>query len=374
MRSFPEANTAPSPSVDSVSFDTASSSRVSRIPALDGLRAVSVLLVFIGHMAGTRGAFALTGTLGRIAGFGVDIFFVISGFLITSLLCGELDRYRSISLKAFYIRRILRIFPAFYTYLAVLTLLTLAGIVRVTHLQFLAAVTYTVNLWPRGMGWLIAHLWSLSVEEQFYLLWPSVMAYGMLRGAKTIALATVILCPVLRAVAYSLGVRFTGQFPLVADTLAIGCLLALYRATLHRKQWYLAILQSRLCFLFPVAALLMNSYPAGRVGAPLQSAVNFCIAITIDYLITNSGSRVTVFLNRPSLIYTGMLSYSLYIWQQLFLNRASSCSLNSFPLNVVCAIACALLSYHVIEKPFLRLKTYFARDRRLQQTVEVSAL
>ena len=139
-----------------------------RIPSLDGLRAISITLVLVAHLAGTRN-FPLSEATGNFWGlgeFGVRVFFVISGFLITGLLMQELAQEGRIRLGRFYLRRTLRIFPPYYTLLAALGLASVFGAVTLAPHDLLHGATYTSNYYL-GRSWFLGHSWSLSVEEQF---------------------------------------------------------------------------------------------------------------------------------------------------------------------------------------------------------------
>jgi len=127
-------------------------------------------MVLYGHAVGTRGFPIHHRSLG-LAESGVRIFFIISGFLITKLLLYELESTGRISLKAFYRRRILRIFPAFYSYWLVMLLLNVSGLLVIPGKDLAYAATYTIN-YVLHRPWHLGHLWSLAVEEQFYALWP----------------------------------------------------------------------------------------------------------------------------------------------------------------------------------------------------------
>jgi peptidoglycan/LPS O-acetylase OafA/YrhL len=148
------------------------------IPSLDGLRALSIFVVIIAHCnwylpAAIQDSLAFRVVIGN-GSLGVAIFFVISGYLITGLLLREFDKTGTVSLKRFYFRRTLRIFPPFYAFLAVVGLLWAMGVamVGVDLRSFLAAATYTVAYYPGMKMGMIFHSWSLSIEAQFYLLWP----------------------------------------------------------------------------------------------------------------------------------------------------------------------------------------------------------
>src|SRR6185503_16392845 len=155
---------------------TTSSSVDRRVPSLDGLRAISIALVVFCHMAGTRG-FPISEAAGNIlpfAALGVRVFFVISGFLITKLLLAEWSRTGGIDLSRFYLRRTLRIMPPYYVLLVAVAMAASVDLIRLAPGDLAHAATYTSNYAP-DRSWWIGHTWSLSVEEQFYLLWPAVL-------------------------------------------------------------------------------------------------------------------------------------------------------------------------------------------------------
>ena len=138
------------------------------IPILDGLRAVSIAFVLFGHLAQTRNFLQINPNL-TLAEFGVRVFFVISGYLITSILLAELSRKGSISLSRFYFRRTMRLFPAAYVFVGVMAILATYGIVHLERWDVAFALTYTTDF-NNSRAWSVGHLWSLAVEEQFYLV------------------------------------------------------------------------------------------------------------------------------------------------------------------------------------------------------------
>jgi len=202
-----------------------------KIPSLDGLRGVSIILVLIGHAvpAGTwftgPHAFALRAIFLH-SDLGVRAFFVISGYLITDLLLNERSRSGTISLRLFYARRALRILPAFFLYVGAIALLDILGVVPVPNRSWLYALTYTVDFVP--VTWVLGHLWTLSVEEQFYLLWPVVMKLAKLRTCGVAAVIAIFAAPVTHVVLRHHGVHvMPTAFPLQCGPIAMGCLVAI---------------------------------------------------------------------------------------------------------------------------------------------------
>ena len=334
-----------------------------RIPSLDGLRAVSIALVLISHLIGTRGVphfFDVPEDLGNL---GVRTFFVISGFLITGLLLDEKAATGTISLKKFYLRRVFRIFPASYAYVAVMALLGAFGIITLKHNDLFRAVTYAVNN-HYVHSWWIGHLWSLSVEEQFYLLWPATMVFLGIKRAYWAACGAFLLAPLFRILvliflpAHRAGVG--AVFPTVADAMAIGCILACVRDRLTEDPRYMGFMKSRWFVLAPITVFVLN-YPLSTKLSALVgvSLLNIAIALCIDWCVRTPESTVGRILNTRAFVWIGALSYSLYLWQQPFINRNSDHWVNSAPINLIFAFCAAVVSYYLIEKPFLRLKTRF---------------
>ena len=240
-----------------------------RIPSLDGFRAISILMVCYGHLSGTRNFPVSIVEYGRwcgdVAHLGVLVFFVISGFLITSLLMSEHEMTDAVSLKRFYLRRIVRIFPAFYAFILVMAVATLLGAAQLTGRDFAYALTYTVNFEP-NRALQIGHLWSLSVEEQFYLLWPLTLLLLRERRALFVAVAAIFIGPLVRVAIlewifrvdpHSLNGMMT-SFPAMFDYLAAGPALALLRPWLLTRMWYLRLTASPWLALAIPLVLLIN--------------------------------------------------------------------------------------------------------------------
>jgi peptidoglycan/LPS O-acetylase OafA/YrhL len=314
-------------------------------------------LVLLGHVSGTQGFLDLRlgRFLGDYANLGVIVFFAISGYLITTLLLDEHVRFGRVSLRLFYARRFLRLMPALLLFIGCVVGLEMAGVVRLNPGDLLAALTYTVNF-RSSTGHDFGHLWSLSVEEQFYFLWPALLVLVGSRKASYAAAGMLVLSPVSRLLAMQHNVP-SSIFPAVADSLACGCLLAIWGDALRRRDWYRMLLASR--WFVPVAVILMffcNGIRVYAVGGTLGvSAINVLCALLIHRCILVE-SPVTVFLSLRPLVLVGELSYSLYLWQQLFLNRHSSWAVCRFPVNLVLALLAAFASYYIVERPLNKLR------------------
>ncbi|NUO53403.1 MAG: acyltransferase [Polyangiaceae bacterium] len=369
-----------------------------RIAGLDGLRAVSIVLVMASHAAGTAlvgGGSIPLGEAHRWGKVGVRVFFVISGFLITKLLLDEETKFGDVSVKAFYVRRAFRILPAFLVYLAFVGALTIAGREAVPANDFIHALTYTVNF-DVSRHWLVSHMWSLSVEEQFYLLWP--LAFGLLgaRRAFWVAVLTCVIGPIARWVILMrlpehLDALVWQAFPAVGDSIATGCILAFVwmgRAPasvqpLLQRIVALAEATPATYLLFPAAffTYLLEYRPTvwTLVGVTFS---NVAFALVVARVVKTRADGIGRVLVHKWIERVGVLSYSLYLWQQVFLRQSvvegsslwkTACS---FPLSFVLAYVLAHVSYELVERRALRAKPRWA-DRTLTianaPTVDVSA-
>jgi peptidoglycan/LPS O-acetylase OafA/YrhL len=345
-----------------------------RLPSLDGLRAVSICMVVIGHCSKTitglsDGAYMFLGFVGA-GRLGVSIFFVISGFLITTLLVREQLSTHTIRLKDFYIRRAFRIFPGFYAYWLVAFVLALLGYIHLSRSDLISAAIYIWNYVPRNVDtWFLGHTWSLSVEEQFYLLWPLILNfYGPKRG-KWAALAVVVTAPFIRLGSYFLlpptRPRIGMMLHTRADSLMIGALLALmcfnedHLRILKRlaRSWLIPVIS--LCFLV-TDTLLTIHFKGGYLLFIGYSLQNLMIVLLVAHVVFYDKTILGRMLNHPVLVHVGLISYSLYIWQQLFLTTNNTSFSGLFPWNIVCAFGAAELSYYLLEKPFLRWRKHFS--------------
>jgi peptidoglycan/LPS O-acetylase OafA/YrhL len=348
-----------------------------KYPSLNGLRAISIFLVLNLHLGLKNNIFQSFYGIKWAEPFvffiqdgalGVNIFFVISGFLITSLLLKEESNSGTISLSKFYIRRVLRIFPAYYFLLLVYFILQLFNIIYISNSSWLTSLTYTKYLNGR-LDWYTAHFWSLSLEELFYFFWPFIFLSGI-KTRKTVAFAVVLLIPFLRIFIHKYTVAIEDQLNIFTkiDSIALGCLFALYKDTIINrlsKYWSLAFYSSALVLLFlrylPDSADKIN---LGFIFVPLGlsdgSLANLAVAIIMMYSVFGPRGIWFKFLNLKFINYIGILSYSIYLWQQLFISSLGYW-VNNFPQNILCILAMSIFSYNVIEKPFLRLKTKFSK-------------
>jgi peptidoglycan/LPS O-acetylase OafA/YrhL len=293
-------------------------------------------------------------TLGDSA---VIIFFVLSGFLITSQLESELTRLGGIRLVRFYLRRIFRLVPALFLMTAVAALLAYYGLVPLSKTDVFRALTYTADYY-HPKYWTVAHLWSLSVEEQFYLIWPIILLLAGLRRSKTFAIAAILLCPLLRTAAWYSGMDEAlvfRRFELVADSLAVGCLLALQRDAFKNsaiwKKWKPTLVMTASAAVIILWSMAHRFWPASEiVGRSFISVAAALAVAAVAFFPQTPGTRA---LSWGPLVWLGQISYSVYLWQQMFLVSTPGISEPPlpFPLDLFCAFALAVLSYYFVESP-----------------------
>lgn len=326
----------------------------SRIPSLDGIRAVAVLLVLVSHFGQSLHypdyLWAIANCYGKI---GLRIFYVLSGFLITNLLLRERERTSAISLSNFYQRRAYRILPAAYLYMLVVTVLFHADF-RIKDIVF--AFTY-LSAYSTYIPHKLSHLWSLSVEEQFYLLWPAVMALAMLRERR-VARGVVLLAPVARLILITAGWGNGPLFPMAtsADALATGCLLAFSQETLAKWRGFLTHRHFWLVWLITALLPLIELTGHGRI---YQVAILPLLHAGIAICMQNAILMRYRALNASLPVWIGTISYSLYLWHRPFDDPSSHAWYQLFPANLILMVGIAVASYYFVEQPILKL-----RDRR----------
>jgi len=329
--------------------------KLPEIPALNGLRAVAVFTVIGFHTVNRWFP-------GR---FGVLIFFVLSGFLITWLLLKESASTGRVSLTAFYKRRSLRIFPAFYVFW-LLQVFVLAAIPWPLVTSCAAYVgNYYVGAVLHTEAPVMGHTWSLAVEEQFYLLWPLIFAWQRhnLRRLAWYLAGVVLAVQILRILLFKPGVNglyVAYAFETRCDALAIGCLIAILLWTQPKiPSW----LFSRAAIFAPISVVLACTF-VERYDQP--GSLLYCFgpvaaasALLIVQAITLSDRGLFALLNHPVMNYLGKISYPLYLYHLIvhqFTHDLPASKVVKGIISLPLLILVASASYFFVEKPFLKLK------------------
>ncbi len=350
-----------------------------KIPSLDGLRAVSILVVFMAHASPAGGRLPLGGdrTLLIPGALGVTVFFFLSGYLITTLLRKEYESSQRISFGGFYLRRLLRIFPPLYAVVGLVWVLCRSSIVSYDFkaTQLIAASTQVANYWmiswgihalPPGLG----ILWSLAVEEHFYLVFPLLYWVLLRLGLKPLnqALVLWVLC------AFFLAWRFILVFWLESgpdhlllstdtrfDSILFGCSLAIWgnpavdATRIPKPIWTWVLL--------PVGILgLLGSH---LIPSPLREASKYSVQAVALVPIFVAAIRYPEwgpfkFLNARPLMFLGVISYSFYLIHTILLHllerSGTAGEYTLYGLGFPASLAAAWVMYRLIELPSNRLR------------------
>ena len=381
---------------------------VGHIPALDGVRGIAILLVMLLHF--TRGYIngAFHGVLYQVSNVGwcgVDLFFVLSGFLITGILCDAKDGAHYF--QNFYMRRVLRIFPLYYGFLLALFVLVpvvhqFSPLIRkqmgeqVWLWSYLTNFDYALSSHPLLKDFHLAHFWSLAVEEQFYLIWPAVIFFCQRRTAiriSVICIGTALILRVFLEADHVSSAAIYNLTPCRMDSLAVGALCALLvRSNLNTNK---VLKAARLTTFLAGAGLLFIL--AHRGGAdennPLMESIGYTLlafffgGIILLSLDAAENNVLSWLLSCPILVVFGLYSYAIYVFHspliQLFdrwfpVQRLSldvhSRSLGleiHVLLSMLVSLLIGVLSWNLYEKHFLNLKKHFVLRGRTGEQDQV---
>jgi peptidoglycan/LPS O-acetylase OafA/YrhL len=341
------------------------------LPTLDGWRALSIALVIMHHVqvgCKLRYLGALLRAISNFGEVGVELFSGISGLLICSGLLDEEATHGQISIKSFYVRRFFRILPAAFFYLLVVAILALFGLIPLRALDWFGALLFFRNYVmvleylhhsPLELHWYTGHFWSLSTEEHFYLVLPAILVafrrsrLWILGG---LALAVALWRSVLAHLVHS-DYQFNFRTDTHVDALLIPAMIAVALYPLlqnHAVTRYIPAWSTPLLIALEIGLLTTRIPFAFTLQAVL---IPLLLVSTVLHPNTILGSV----LEFKPVRWIGWISYSLYLWQQLFfgLNFVASpprlAVLRENPVNLIALLVCATFSYYVVEKPFVRL-------------------
>ncbi len=344
--------------------------RITYLPCIDGVRAFSILAVIMFH----GGIPFLSG------GFiGVDIFFVISGFLITSLLIKEKEKTGRINIMNFFLRRIFRLVPALIVLLLVFNIFSVFALEKdiavENFLDSFIVLFYSAD-WTRAMGlqrpdWL-GHAWSLSVEEQFYIIWPFIFIALLKVSKNYLSIALIVLTMALASFACRVVFTLHGFHPdrlyngldSRADALLIGCLCSLLLSS-EWYPWVLTKLKSIHVLFYISLITLVTSAIVSRWTSPRMFYLGYfiiamCAAIIIIKLtISVNNSVIEKALTQPVIVWIGKISYGLYLWHYpifKIMRFYEYSRVTTFIFGTAFTFIFSVLSYYFIERPFLLLK------------------
>jgi peptidoglycan/LPS O-acetylase OafA/YrhL len=362
------ANPQPAPSAESPERLTAPNEQY--WPELDGLRALAVSLVLLLH---TEIPWA------RGGGIGVDVFFTLSGFLITTVLLGEYERTAGIRLARFYLRRLLRLYPALVVVVAVsiaVTPILDPAARKQAYDGAVVALTYSLN-WFKvhatdhryGM---LAHTWSLAVEEQFYLIWPIALLVALrrwgMKGAFVVSVAGVAVTIAESAVLFHyfgwkrIYFGTDARFPqlLIGASAAI----AYARGVIDARLWRV-IRPAAVCGLALIALFTVFDPPRAVYAYVGFWAVAVATAAVVLVLVDDPSPVMRRAFGGATVVALGRVSYGVYLWHWPVISVLNSLSpaldpYVRFAIAAPVSIGAALLSFRWVERPFLRLKKRLA--------------
>jgi peptidoglycan/LPS O-acetylase OafA/YrhL len=346
------------------------------IPTLDGWRAVAILLVIFSHMPrlplpGHWGA-SLSLYLWISGVHGVSLFFAISGILICTRLLQEEEINGAISLKSFYIRRFFRILPPAAFYLVVIGCIALLGYIVVQPMDWLASLFFfrcymSRRTVPALDWWYTSHFWSLSVEEHFYMIFPSILAFTKRWRLPVLGAMIAVLAVWNIWVAYfmhlsdeTIWIRLGEHTDGAIDALFLAALAAIWiRSGQHREQFIATLAGRWNLLIFAVLAVYYIRH------SPILLPDRVIAVLLILCTVLKPSTVVGKLLENPVLRWVGRLSYSIYLWQMLFCYRFEGDPplgiLARFPVNVVAILALSMLSYYFVEKPMIRIGRRLAK-------------
>lgn len=305
------------------------------------------------------------------------MFFVLSGYLITTVLIFEIHATENINLKSFYIRRCLRLMPAFGALLSVMLLESVVSHNAIEKLESIAiSAVYLMN-WNRAFAWLpqgaLGHTWSLAMEEQFYLVWPVFLICLFKRRHRE----RILVCAIIAVVCWRIFLVSRGAdpertyngFDTHSDGLLIGCLLAfLISANALPKVFRVA---GRFAIV-PALTILISIF-AVRLYWPFTQGVGLTLSAVMSAWIisaTATNEKLRAFLSLRPLVYTGKISYGWYLWHYPILTVFSAKIFHhGLMVLVICGYVAAALSYEYIERPVLRFKRKYGSVRRADETI-----
>lgn len=346
---------------------------LNHMPQLDGLRALAVIAVLLHH-------FLQLPHLDDFALGGVKLFFVLSGFLITGILLKSRDIREEhqqswfFSIRQFYIRRFLRIFPLYYFVIAVAFILNLEPVRQI--LPWL--LTYTLNFYMSMQGWFVdhfAHFWTLAVEEQFYIVWPWFILFTPRKWLVPATVSFILLGPIYRAYEIFIGLNGVASyiFPLASlDSLGMGSLLAILA---HHAPSLTPLERGLRRFALPVGlpiSLYLLIFPNSKLYAIFFDPAQALFFIWLVYSAAQGFKGwVGAVLESGPFTYIGKISYGVYVYHPFMLGLCRFIFEKAgwiYPENIwiqtalqsMATLVISSLSWYLMERPINNLKRYFS--------------
>lgn len=341
---------------------TITSDKPGRIPGLDGIRALAILMVLCAHFISGSTSNWLLKTLARNGGYGVEVFFILSGFLITILILREEKKWGTFSIREFYLRRTLRILPPLLVFLASLSIMNSADAIKITLSDIPACLFFMRNYF--GQSQVTEHIWTLSIEEQYYILLPIFLITIKSNKIRLgFLLAIIFSLSPWRQYCYSIPDTNWRRTDLKLEPLLIGSVFAISREAVFPKFMTNNFFSGTWAFLSSLL-VISASFSISKIdslwGQSLRTtAIYFAMATLINCASLGKVWLVSDLLATKPIVWLGQISYSLYIWQQLFSpfdNRVNLSWYTFFPQNIILACLFGAISFYLVELPINLLK------------------
>ncbi|WP_423149693.1 acyltransferase family protein [Rubrolithibacter danxiaensis] len=350
------------------------------IPSLNGFRAIAILIVVVAHLNrmdnipdSLRSFITFYFHDGKM---GVRIFFVLSGFLITTLLIKEQFLKQKISLRNFYVRRSLRIIPALFIFLLFTYFFSIYYKIPITGTAFLSAFLYLTNFQFFAVPSILTHTWSLAVEEQYYLIWP-VLFKKFNRILIPLTLTIICFTPFISVLAYIypayknyLLAPFWGN----ANAIFIGSIFAILGA---KNILTYNLIQANIKWIIPVCIIVfwiiehfMYNGMYGKLLLPVGPTLGSAAMALLIFIGAHNVGNGFKFLNNAIIDYIAKISYSIYLWQQIFTQGHYNLPTNLFPYNLIFIMLFSMLSYYLVERFFLKVKSRYSIKQKTVSVVE----
>jgi peptidoglycan/LPS O-acetylase OafA/YrhL len=341
------------------------------IKGFNTLRALSITFVILSHLDVSDWLLyhnSFTKSFWQMVNgtFGVQLFFVISGFLITHLLLNEYSKTATIQIKHFFVRRILRLFPPLFVFFGLIGIANLFGYLTNAKESILYAIFYAYNYVPKvKYSFELGHLWSLGVEEQFYLVWPFFIYFVTKFKTRVLFVSSTLIISILLLMIHQqkelfTDYYFTRWFIPASIPILIGCLGAFINFSYAK--------QVKHFFSCPLVAwttiLILYSFPiyASEKYYLFNSTILSLAVIGVLLLFFHSQDKKWIkIIDFKPLAYIGKISYGIYVYQGFFLRTGGGSELwfQQYPTNLIFTLILAVISYEFIEKPILKYKNRF---------------
>ena len=345
-----------------------------RIKGFDGLRFFSIMFVFCSHL----GVASLLPNIPYLrqnvfyfisGGAGVNMFFAISGFLITSLLLHEKNEKGKINIKKFFIRRFLRLLPPIIPFYICIAIFMFFGLIEPAYLGLFVSMAYLYNFIPkdnRVFSAELSHTWSLGVEEQFYFTWPFILSYLKKSSIYILVVVVIIVSFAALQILPELYIHerqlknlfFVDRWIIPAITpILIGSIIALYNHT------NIDVVKNGVWLLVSLGVLFVPFYIPDGLFDSVRIFHSIGASLLLLWIFHNQSSGFVKVLDTKVISYVGKISYGLYIWQGFFIGNSPkedpSIWIFVFPLNIILTFVVAILSYEFYEKRILKWKQKF---------------